>query len=125
MELLSLAKITSLAIVLFLFLPAEMGAASECKTTGGEKCVFPFKFEGKEYTECTWDWAFHGDRNDRALGRAWCGTREEAEWGRGWGDCGEGCPIPGEETISISIKFKYSSSFSYLFTRKAKNLQHN
>ena len=95
MDLLFLAKMMSLATVLFLSLPAEMQAASECKTTGGEKCVFPFKFEGKEYTECTWDWAFHGDRN----GRAWCGTREEAGWGSDWGDCGEGCPIPGEETI--------------------------
>ena len=29
-----------------------------CKTTEGKKCVFPFRMDGKEYNECTWDYAF-------------------------------------------------------------------
>ena len=86
-------KFYCLSIVLFISLPTDMGAASQCKTTDREKCVFPFKYGGRVYTECTWDWAFESDGNDRA----WCGTREDARYD--WGDCGEGCPIPGEETI--------------------------
>ena len=83
-------------VMLLLSLPTEMeAAASECKTTSGTKCIFPFQFspidefKGRWYNECTWEWAFDRFRN----GRAWCGTRESAFWN--WGDCGEGCPIPG------------------------------
>ena len=107
MDLLFLAKITSLAIVLFLSLPAQMeacmpaekGAASKCKTTRGEKCVFPFKdWNGRVHTECTWYYAFARPYRN---GRAWCGTRKEAGWTSAtWGDCGEGCTIPGDEMIS-------------------------
>ena len=56
-------KLSCLALLLHAGL--EAAAASECKTTDGRKCVFPFTFdkndngtELREYNECTWDWAF-------------------------------------------------------------------
>ena len=66
---------------------------------GGGKCVFPFTFENKEYKECTWDWAFHEKREN--IGRPWCGTKRNADYD--WGDCGDGCPIPGRKHFLIKI----------------------
>ena len=87
---------------------------SSCKTVSGsligKSCHFPFKYKDREYNDCTWEWAFDGfdddawttaamdvDRN----GCAWCGTRE-VEYGKDWGDCGDGCPIPGKKHSSIT-----------------------
>ena len=84
-------------MLIFKSLSIEFTATCNNRADGRKKCVFPFKFKGREYTECTWDWAFvDRARNDRA----WCGTRGEAGWSNGWGDCGEGCTIPGEEKFS-------------------------
>ena len=72
-----------------LTMPTEMGATG-CKTTEGKKCVFPFKFRGRLYYECTWEWSLDESRN----GSAWCGTQKVSKlWDRDtWGDCEEGCP---------------------------------
>ena len=102
-----LNKLYCLTIFLIFSLPADMEAALQCKTTDREKCVFPFKFKpypwepARTYNECTWDWAFFSNWRN---GNAWCGTRDQAlllsDWDSDtWGDCGEGCTIPGEETI--------------------------
>ena len=87
--------ITDIQRLIFSFISFSTEKPATCNTTDRRrKCVFPFKFLGREYNECTWDYAFFDDdRNDRA----WCGTREEADWLSGWGDCGEGCHFPGRK----------------------------
>ena len=59
--------------------------------TNGRKCIFPFTYKNREYHDCTWDWAFHEDRNN--IGHAWCGTSHDDSWG----GCGDGCSIPGRK----------------------------
>ena len=80
---------------------------SSCKTVSGsligKACHFPFKYKDREYNECTWEYAFFDVEFDNQNGRAWCGTREEVEWtNREWGDCGDGCPIPGKKHSFIT-----------------------
>ena len=78
--------------------PIEEG----CWATNGEKCNFPFEFNYlgtlRTYNECTWDYAFH-DWGKKGLrdGRAWCGTQQTSKYSDHWGDCADGCPIPGRK----------------------------
>ena len=78
--------------------PVEKG----CWATNGEKCNFPFEFNYlgtlRTYNECTWDYAFH-DWGKKGLrdGRAWCGTQQTSKYSDHWGDCADGCPIPGRK----------------------------
>ena len=81
-------------------MPARMeAAASNCTTTDGRQCVFPFQFFGRTYNECTWDWAINSEGN----GSAWCGTQETAySWNDNtWGECGGGCLIQGMKQTKI------------------------
>ena len=68
-----------------------------CITIGGasanKPCIFPFKFNGAVYSECTWDQAHLTEH------KAWCSTLVDETGhhvgGQGkWGNCGPGCPIP-------------------------------
>ena len=86
-------------------MPTEMTATgTECRTTEGIPCVFPFSSGNRLYHECTWESAFktRGPIWPGGNGRAWCGTTEkvddlvEVQWQFGhWGDCGRGCTISG------------------------------
>ena len=75
-------------------------ATSNCLTTRGKHCVFPFTYKGKTYHQCTFDHPSDDSRN----GQSWCGTRGYVEYpnwdGVGWGYCGDGCTIPGKESLS-------------------------
>merc|ERR1719367_977855 len=57
-----------------------------CKTVQNENCIFPFKYKGKKYSECT--------TQDSENGKAWCATKVSSGgnviFGR-WDDCGNGC----------------------------------
>ena len=59
---------------------------AECETKGGEKCVFPFRYNGTNYHGCTRDGASH----------AWCATSVDVNGNVGghWGLCKAGCPKP-------------------------------
>ena len=74
----------------------EMTATgTECRTTEGELCVFPFRDgDGKLHHECTWEYAFKKNGPGGGNRRAWCGTTKEVDDGQ-WGDCGKGCTITG------------------------------
>ena len=63
-------------------------ALLECRTTNDseapnpdEKCVFPFNWNGTQYTQCT-----KVDFNDY-----WCGTRTVVQKTDGWGFCKKAC----------------------------------
>ena len=106
----SFVLVFELYFLALLLTEMEAESALECTTTDGRKGVFPFKFKPnhyrpeteRTYNECTWDYAFNNvERNDKA----WCGTSEKAGWSSDWGDCGEGCPIPGGEPILLSLTY--------------------
>ncbi|KAK0131805.1 Protein sel-1 1 [Merluccius polli] len=48
-------------------------------TASGEPCIFPFLFQGKEYSECTTD--------GRGDGRLWCATSYDYDQEKKWGFC--------------------------------------
>ncbi|XP_034018141.1 protein sel-1 homolog 1 [Thalassophryne amazonica] len=48
-------------------------------TANGELCIFPFSFQGKEYSECTTD--------GRGDGRLWCATTYDYDQDKKWGFC--------------------------------------
>ena len=92
-------------------MPTENTATgTECRTTEGIPCVFPFRdIDGKLHHECTWASAFKKLEPEFAggNGRAWCGTTEEVDdFVEGqrqighWGDCGRGCTISGMYNIN-------------------------
>jgi low density lipoprotein-related protein 2 len=64
--------------------------------SSGKPCIFPFKFNGFTYFECTWNQAHLTEH------MAWCSTLVDATGqhvgGQGkWGNCGEGCPVPPDD----------------------------
>merc|ERR1712179_176749 len=70
----------------------------QCKTNGYDErdeeakpCVFPFRYQGKTYNECTTDHSVNEE--------PWCATEinpRTSEVIRGkWGDCSRGCPGTG------------------------------
>ena len=112
-------------------MPTEMTTGTECRTTEGVLCVFPFKANGRLHHECTWEDAFRKSSpwaGAGGNGRAWCGTTEKGDdfvegqrqFGH-WGDCGRGCTITGVElrlleahhlTVQL-LRTKYSSILFY------------
>ncbi|XP_029983853.1 protein sel-1 homolog 1 [Sphaeramia orbicularis] len=48
-------------------------------TAHGEPCIFPFLFQGKEYSDCTTD--------GRGDGRLWCATTYDYDQEKKWGFC--------------------------------------
>ena len=67
----------------------------------GKGCVFPFKYKGIEYTECTdVDSVNDGNRY------FWCATKinedkEIAEDGRNWGECNDYCRRHGILNLAL------------------------
>jgi len=71
---------------------AKKGASEECLTTDGDsgpgkKCVFPFTFHQKTFSECT----TYGAQD----GLSWCSTEvDDRGWHKAgtWGHCSQKCP---------------------------------
>ena len=62
-------------------------------------CIFPFRFNGVVYTQCTWVSAHLTEH------KPWCSTEVDESGhhigGQGkWGNCGSGCPIPPDDRIN-------------------------
>ena len=73
----------------------DTGDCSQCKTNEGAspnlKCIFPFFYNGKNQTTCTWD------SSNLTNNKSWCSTLVDESGnhvGGKWGDCGPECPIP-------------------------------
>ena len=68
--------------------PAFTCKQRPCTTDSGKPCVFPFKYLGKTYNECTWALA----------AEPWCSTQVDSDGNHityHWGYCGPYCPISG------------------------------
>ena len=84
----------------------------DCYTNGGpdsnKPCVFPFIYNGIEYTACT------TVEND---GIAWCSTEVDVLNGNyvegKWGNCGPGCS--GGNEIHMHIIYHYYDLNMYVF----------
>ena len=68
-----------------------------CTTVSGESCVFPFRFRGVLYNECT----FEGNAPEDT--EPWCSTLTDSNddhvSGQGkWGFCASNCPVVGGTT---------------------------
>jgi len=66
-----------------------IGPEAGCETIGGDKCVFPFTYQGRMYFSCT------GDDSDN--GAPWCAVQVRADASRTvlrgkWEDCSPECP---------------------------------
>merc|ERR1719481_1509509 len=64
--------------------PRPRNLLSDCKTTGGQKCVFPFTWRGVAYDKCT-----QANHN-----KPWCATKTDfkGRYVKGkWGDCSLSC----------------------------------
>merc|ERR1712223_1308421 len=63
--------------------------SQECKAINGKKCVFPFKYKGTTYSQCT--------AYDSVNKKPWCATKIYSNTGvvinNEWEDCNDGCPI--------------------------------
>ena len=71
------------------FLTCYYSRSTDCKTTAGDHCIFPFNYKGVTYTGCTKD----GDST-------WCATKTGSGWWKGnvrkWGRCDAAtCPMDG------------------------------
>ena len=64
---------------------------TDCKTISNKKCIFPFKFKGTEYIECT---TVESENN-----QPWCASEVDRNGnvvnGK-WEDCNYDCPGNGE-----------------------------
>ena len=63
--------------------------STDCKTTAGDHCIFPFNYKGVTYTGCT----IFGNST-------WCATKTGSGWWKGnvrkWGRCDAAtCPMDG------------------------------
>ena len=75
---------------------AERICVTVAGASKGKPCIFPFKFNGVLYSECTWNQAHLTEH------KAWCSTLVDASGthvgGQGkWGNCGPGCPVPPDD----------------------------
>ena len=88
-----------------------IGDETECETIGGDKCVFPFTYQGRTYFACTAD--------DSDNGAPWCAVQVQADSRRTvlrgkWEDCSPDCPgydLSGDICI-----------LSYYITNHEKNI---
>ena len=64
------------------------------------KCIFPFQFRGKIYSNCTNDYA--------CPDCFWCGTQFNVSYQTGWGVCDEKCPIEYGKNVFIYISLFFS-----------------
>merc|ERR1712215_248005 len=67
--------------------PSSLIKYKECKTAGGEHCLFPFKYQGITYLECAQNTGFP----------PWCSTKTDRYYNHikginAYGDCSPGCP---------------------------------
>jgi len=87
----------------------------ECRTINCQKCVFPFKYKGVEYTKCTTE--------DSENSAPWCAVdvQEDGEATYGaWEDCDPSCPVinsNGGEVKSCQYLLFYITAFM-LITNK-------
>ena len=67
--------------------------SERCETEGGDPCVFPFLYDGKQHYKCT-----QAQAGVSINTKPWCAT----SYGVGyltvgkWGDCRKECPTEGE-----------------------------
>jgi len=64
-----------------------------------EPCIFPFKYNGVEYTSCTWA------SSEKTDYKPWCSTRVDSSGNHisgHWGNCESGCPIPSKTCFTRS-----------------------
>merc|ERR1712128_152919 len=69
----------------------EKAKSSECLTSLGSKCIFPFEYEGQTYNQCT----TQGSEN----AQAWCATKVDSSGvvvRNFWEDCHHSCPGTGD-----------------------------
>lgn len=64
-----------------------------------KKCIFPFRYQGKEFTKCT-----KYDNN----GVFWCATQVDSDGeyvshSNKWGVCAEECPKEGKHIIEVLL----------------------
>ena len=75
-------------------------AETSCiQTTDGANCVFPFIFDGDEYTECT---SFDGG----TYHNAWCATTDNHDVDKEWGYCI--IPTYGGDANGANCKFPFN-----------------
>jgi len=77
-------------------LPVETICVTASGASPHKPCIFPFKFNGVIYNECTWKSAHLTEH------KPWCSTLVDDTGhhvgGQGkWGNCGSGCPIPPDD----------------------------
>ena len=81
------------SITIYLFPPER------CKTEGGDLCVFPFSYDGKQYFECT-----RATAVPFISSKPWCATSYD-HWSRvgNWSYCQQDCPTEGNESHEFNI----------------------
>ena len=90
-------RATTVNLYMFTHFPfAERICVTVAGASKGKPCIFPFKFNGVTYSECTWNQAHLTEH------KAWCSTLVDASGthvgGQGkWGNCGPGCPVPPDD----------------------------
>ena len=99
-------------LTLMLSTPIAAEVLSNCTTTDGRRCVFPYVYDVRAYQKCTWIYAFHAFRREKA----WCGTINYSDFGNAhdpftWGDCGQGCHIPGKKIPNLLTGYRLSRAF--------------
>ena len=99
-----------------------IGDETECETIGGDKCVFPFTYQGRTYFACTAD--------DSDNGAPWCAVQVQADSRRTvlrgkWEDCSPDCPgydLSGDICIFSYITLPITKKI-FLFDHCSKLLQ--
>ena len=73
----------------------------ECKAINGKKCVFPFKYKGTTYSQCT--------KVDTDNGVPWCATSVDHNGivrNSQWSDCNDECQAATGLVSRSGIKFR-------------------
>ena len=73
----------------------------------GKQCIFPFKYKGIVYSECT-----DADSVNDGNSYFWCATKvnqdkEIAEGGRNWGECNDNCRRHGILNVVLEEYLDY------------------